>query len=92
MKILEKTLTISELSVYSKLIFSYLYSISGKNWTCSKGRKEIAKSLNIYVGTLDKHLKILSEFGYIRICKNLFHTNIYILDIEKAENKPIFRR
>ncbi len=87
MKILEKIMTDKRISVYSKLVFSYLYSISGKNWTCSKTRKEIAKEINISIRTLDKHLKILANWGHIRICKNLFHSNIYILDAESPEKR-----
>ena len=87
MKNLEKIMTEKRISVYSKLVFAYLYSISGKSWTCSKPRKEIAKEISISVRTLDKHLKILASLGYIRICKNLFHSNIYILDVEGSEKK-----
>ena len=87
MKILEKIMTDKKISVYSKLAFSYLYSISGKNWTCSKPRKEIAKEINISIRTLDKHLKILASWGHIRVCKNLFHSNIYILDSEQPEKR-----
>ncbi len=87
MKSLEKIMTDKKISAHSKLVFAYLYSISGKGWVCSKPRKEIAKEINISIRTLDKHLKILASWGYICICKNLFRSNIYILDTEQPENR-----
>lgn len=87
MKSLEKVLKDKNLSIYSKIIFAFLWSKCGNNNSFREKSLVLIKDLNISERTFSKHIKILEKLGYITIERKMFSPNLYII---KEKNKVYF--
>lgn len=86
MKNLNEAMTDKHLSVYEKTVFAYFWGISNENTTCSKRRSEIIQELHICPKTFDKSIKKLEYYRYLRVYRQIFHKNVYVLQQECPKN------
>ena len=82
------------LTLEAKAIYAYLASFAGANNSCYPGKKMMISELSTTEKRFDKNIKILKEYGYIKVYKrrngNRNDSNLYELimdtrDIEKIK-------
>lgn len=81
---------LQELPPAAQALFMWLCSYADNDGVCFPSRKKLAHNLHCSVRTIDAHLKILQELGFIektnRINNNEKQSNLYQLLIIGSEN------